>query len=76
MAYRAAVIGLGMMGSIADGFGGKDTAGFSPFSHADVYECHPETELVAGATRDCDRQRLFRSRAKLIEPSLVGGTYV
>lgn len=60
--YKAAVIGLGVMGNIADGLGGRHPAWFQPCSHADAYEFHPQTELVAGSTRDRGRQDLFREK--------------
>ena len=58
--YRAGVIGLGVMGSIADGLGGRHPALFRPCCHAEAYRFHPGTELVAGSTRDPGRQALFR----------------
>ena len=58
--YRAAVIGLGVMGSIADALGGHHPSWFRPCSHADAYVYHPRTELAAGSTRDPGRQRTFR----------------
>lgn len=57
--YRAGVIGLGVMGNIADALGGRHPAWFRPCCHADAYVCHPRTELVAGSTRDPNRQALF-----------------
>lgn len=60
--YRTAVIGLGVMGNIADGLGGRHPSWYRPCCHADAYEYHPRTELVAGATRDPKRQALFREK--------------
>ncbi len=63
--YRSAVVGLGVMGHIADGLGGRHPLWFRPCCHADAYEDHPKTELVAGATRNQDRQEKFRSERNL-----------
>ena len=60
--YRAGVIGLGVMGSIADGLGGRHPIWYRPCSHADAYGFHPRTELVAGSTRDSKRQTMFREK--------------
>ena len=60
--YRAGVIGLGVMGSIADGMGGRHPEWFRPCCHAETYLFHAGTELVAGSTRDLGRQRLFREK--------------
>ena len=60
--YRAGVIGLGIMGNIADGLGGRHPQWFRPCCHNDVYASHSRTELVAGATRDPGRQQLFRDK--------------
>ena len=58
--YRGAVIGLGVMGQIADGLGGKHPMWYPPCCHADASDMHALTELVAGATRDSGRQTRFR----------------
>ena len=58
--YRGAVIGLGVMGQIADGLGGKHPMWYPPCCHVDAYDMHAQTELVAGATRDSGRQTRFR----------------
>ena len=62
MIYKAAVIGLGVIGNIADGLGGKHPAIYKPCCHADAYEFHPRTELVAGSTRAPEGQALFRKK--------------
>ena len=62
MTYKAAVIGLGVMGNIADGLGGRHPEMYQPCCHADVYEFHSRTELVAGSTRAPERQALFREK--------------
>ena len=58
--YKAAVIGLGIMGNIADGLGGRHPEWYRPCCHTDSYDYHPQTELVAGSTRDPKRQTLFQ----------------
>ena len=60
--YRAGVIGLGIMGNIADGLGGRHPRWYAPCCHSDVYAFHARTELVAGSTRDAGRQQLFREK--------------
>ena len=56
------MVGLGVMGQIADGLGGEHPLLFKPCCHADAYEIHDRTELVAGATRSPERQERFRSQ--------------
>ena len=60
--YRAGVIGLGVVGNIADGLGGRHPILYRPCSHADAYVFHPQTELIAGSTRDPKRQMIFREK--------------
>ena len=60
--YKAAVVGLGIMGNIANGLGGRHPEWYRPCCHADVYDYHPNTELVAGSTRDPKRQALFQEK--------------
>jgi predicted dehydrogenase len=60
--YRAGVIGLGVMGSIADGLGGRHPTWFPPCSHADAYRMNPRTELVAGATRSSEKASAFKAK--------------
>ncbi|MBB73990.1 MAG: hypothetical protein CMJ75_05685 [Planctomycetaceae bacterium] len=62
MIYKAAVVGLGIMGNVADGLGGRHPMIYSPCCHADVYEVHPRTELVAGSTRSAEKQALFQQK--------------
>ena len=57
--YRAAVIGLGIMGDVVDGLGGRNPDLLLPGNHAAAYVEHPRTELIAGATRDPERQARF-----------------
>ena len=56
------MIGLGMIGNVADGLGGRHPLIYKPCCHADVYEAHPRTELVAGSTRSDEKQMLFRQK--------------
>lgn len=62
MIYRSAVIGLGVMGNIADGLTGRHPEWYRPCCHADAYEYHPQTEMVAGSTRSQEKQALFREK--------------
>ena len=62
--YRAAVVGLGVMGNIADGLGSKHPEWYRPCNHADAYEYRSLTELVAGSARDPKRQMLFEGKAR------------
>ena len=57
--YRGAVIGLGIMGDVVDGLGGRNPDLLLPGNHAAAYVEHPRTELIAGATRDLERQARF-----------------
>ena len=41
MTYKAAVIGLGVMGCVADGLGGRHPEWYLSCCHADVYLYHP-----------------------------------
>ena len=47
--YRAAVIGLGRMGSTFDDEMSEGGSIFLPYCHAPSYCASPHTELVAGA---------------------------
>lgn len=60
--YRAGVIGLGVMGNIADGQGGRHPSWYPPCCHSDAYVSHPQTTLVAGSTRAPKRQQLFKKK--------------
>jgi len=60
--YRAGVIGLGVMGNIADGQGGSHPSWYRPCCHSDAYVSHVRTELAAGSTRSGKRQQLFRDK--------------
>ena len=60
--YTAAVIGLGIMGNVADGLGGRHPSMYKPCCHADAYEFHPRTELVAGSSRSDKNRSLFQKK--------------
>ena len=60
--YRGAVIGLGIMGDVVDGLGGRNPNLLLPGNHAEAYVMHSRTELIAGATRDPERQARFRDK--------------
>lgn len=60
--YRSAVVGLGVMGQVADGLGGEHPILYKPCCHSDAYEVHSRTELVAGSTRNLERQEQFKSK--------------
>lgn len=65
MAYRAAVIGLGRMGSTFDDeieWGGTL---FLPYCHAPSYDAHPAVELVAGADPHDEQRALFGQRWRI-----------
>ena len=52
--YKAAVIGLGRMGSTFDDEMTRGGSLFLPYCHAPAYHYSPQTRLVAGAdTHDC-----------------------
>ena len=62
MPYRAAVIGLGRMGSTFDDeieWGGSI---FLPYCHGPSYHAHPEVELVAGADPHDEQRAIFGRR--------------
>ena len=62
--YRAAIIGLGMIGG-ADQVSG-DALGQRvenlDGTHADAYRGHPRIQLIAGASRDAGRRQRFAAR--------------
>ena len=60
--YTATVIGLGIMGNVADGLGGRHPSIYKPCCHADAYEFHPRTELVAGSSRSDKNRSLFQKK--------------
>ena len=60
--YRAAVIGLGRMGSTFDDEIGQGGSIFLPYCHAPSYVASPLTELVARADPHDEQRRLFGER--------------
>ncbi|MFH1567361.1 MAG: Gfo/Idh/MocA family oxidoreductase [Gemmatimonadota bacterium] len=60
--YRAAVIGLGRMGSTFDDEVQRGGSLFLPYCHAPSYVAAPEVELVAGADPHPEQRRLFAER--------------
>ena len=62
MTYKAAVIGLGIMGCVADGLGGRHPAWYPPCCHADAYQFHPKVQLVAGCSRSVDKREYFKEK--------------
>ena len=62
MAYRAAVIGLGRMGSTFDDEIESGGTLFLPYCHAPSYDAHPRVELVAGADPHGEQRALFGER--------------
>lgn len=60
--YRAAVIGLGRMGSTYDDEVTQGGSVFLPYAHAPSYSESPHTELVAGADPHPEQRSLFGER--------------
>ena len=60
--YRAAVIGLGRMGSTFDDEIEQGGAIYLPFCHAPSYHAHPQINLVAGADPHDEQRALFGQR--------------
>ena len=60
--YRAAVIGLGRMGSTFDDEIGQGGSIFLPYCHAPSYDAAPNVELVAGADPHDGQRRIFGDR--------------
>ena len=60
--YRAAVIGLGRMGSTFDDEIKKGGSIFLPYCHAPSYTASPHTELVAGADPHTEQGAIFAER--------------
>ena len=61
-AYRAAVIGLGRMGSTFDDEIQRGGSIFLPYCHAPSYRASPLVELVAGADPHDEQRSLFADR--------------
>ena len=60
--YRAAVIGLGRMGSTFDDEIERGGSIFLPYCHAPSYDASPRVELVAGADIHQEQRQLFGER--------------
>ena len=60
--YRAAVIGLGRMGSTFDDEMSEGGSIFLPYCHAPSYCASPHTELVAGADLHDEQRAIFGER--------------
>ncbi len=60
--YRAAVIGLGRMGSTFDDEIKQGGQFFMPYCHAPTYVASPHTELVAGADPHAEQGAIFAER--------------
>lgn len=60
--YRAAVIGLGRMGSTYDDEVQRGGSVFLPYAHAPSYVAKPGVELVAGADPHDEQRTLFGKR--------------
>ena len=60
--YRAAVIGLGRMGSTFDDEIKQGGQFFMPYCHAPTYVASPHTELVAGADPHTQQGEIFADR--------------
>lgn len=65
--YRAAVIGLGRMGSTFDDEIRQGGQFFMPYCHAPTYAASPYTELVAGADPHAEQGAIFAERWGLKE---------
>lgn len=68
--YRAAVIGLGRMGSTFDDEITQGGAIFLPYAHAPSYHASTKVELVAGADPHPEQRALFGARWGLGEEQL------
>ena len=68
--YRAAVIGLGRMGSTFDDEIQRGGSLFLPYCHAPAYDASPLTELVAGADPHDEQRALFGERWGLSDDHL------
>ena len=68
--YRAAVIGLGRMGSTFDDEMSEGGSIFLPYCHAPSYCASPHTELVAGADPHDEQCAIFGDRWGLAQDHL------
>jgi predicted dehydrogenase len=60
--YRAAVVGLGRMGSTFDDEIEQGGAIVLPYCHAPTYHAHPQIELIAGADPHEEQRAIFGER--------------
>ncbi len=60
--YKAAVIGLGRMGSTFDDEMAEGGSLFRPYCHGPTYYYHPDIELVAGADPHDEQRSIFGER--------------
>ena len=70
MTYKAAVIGLGRMGSTFDDEITQGGSIFLPFCHGPSYNAHPQIDLIAGADPHDEQRNLFGQRWGLNEDQL------
>ncbi len=70
--YRAAVIGLGRMGSTFDDEITRGGSIFLPYCHAPSYVASPHTELVAGADLHAEQGAIFAERWGLAGEQIYG----
>ena len=68
--YRAAIIGLGRMGSTFDDEIIRGGSFFLPYCHAPTYQDSPLVELVAGADLHPDQRDVFGTRWGLADEHL------
>lgn len=68
--YRAAVIGLGRMGSTFDDEMKQGGSIFLPYCHAPSYFESPQTDLVAGADPHDEQRQIFAERWGLNEDQM------
>ena len=68
MTYKAAVIGLGRMGSTFDDEIEQGGSIFLPYCHAPTYTAHPQTELIAGADPHDEQREIFGDDAPTEPP--------
>ncbi len=68
--YRAAVIGLGRMGSTFDDEMTQGGAIYLPYAHAPSYVASPQTELVAGADPHDEQRAIFGKRWSVADQHL------
>ena len=60
--YRAAVIGLGRMGSTFDDEIDQGGSIFLPYCHAPSYQAAPDVDLAAGADSHEEQRSIFGER--------------